>query len=180
MFTRNWYKAFGYAFRYGASNEETYKNTSNVNQYLNIPNQISLFNLGYNYDGYCFPSLHKVRTDLNGFAGVIFGTGTTAPTLDDYFLSGEMITTLIATSDVKNVHNDNGVEITALYTITNTGSEAITIGEVGLISNLHAYNSNHYSYKCLIERTVLDSPVTIPAGGVGQVTYTIRMNYPTA
>ena len=30
-----------------------------------------------------------------------------------------------------------------------------------------------------VERTVLETPVTIPAGGVGQVTYTIRMNYPT-
>lgn len=29
-----------------------------------------------------------------------------------------------------------------------------------------------------INRTVFDTPVTIAAGGVGQVTYTIRMNYP--
>ena len=40
-------------------------------------------------------------------------------------------------------------------------------------------NSIYTTYPYLIERTVLESPITIPAnGGVGQVTYKIRMDYP--
>lgn len=59
-------------------------------------------------------------------------------------------------------------------TITNNNETDITIGEVGIV-----YQTGS-SYSVLFERTVLESPITIPAGGVGQVTYTIRMNYPTA
>ena len=74
--------------------------------------------------------------------------------------------------------DESGLTITALYTITNTGSSAFTIGELGLIAA--TYTNVSTNSKCLVERTVLDTPVTIPAGGIGQVEYTITFNYPTA
>lgn len=112
------------------------------------------------------------------FAGVYFGTGTTPPTMDDYKLAGDVFTTHSTVASVTTVHEDTLSTVTALYNVCNTGTADVTIGEIGLVSTIYQ-GSSGLGYM-MIERTVLDEPVTIPAGGVGQVTYTIRMNYPTA
>lgn len=129
------------------------------------------------------PNMYKVRTSLSGDGGVIFGTNDTPATASDYKLSGEIISGITASvAKNKNVDAGNGVAtLSAIYTITNGNSDAITIKEVGLIANAYSSSGNASAeYKCLIERTVLNEPVTIPAGGVGQVVYTITLNYPTA
>ena len=110
--------------------------------------------------------------------GVYFGTGTTPPTMDDYKLTGDVFTSHSTVTSVTAVHEDASSTITAQYTVCNTGTADVTIGEIGLVSTIYQ-GSSGFGYM-MIERTVLDAPVTIPAGGVGQVTYTIRMNYPTA
>ena len=108
---------------------------------------------------------------------VVFGTGDVAPTKDDYCLSGDLITTISGTYAFTNTFDENGYTLEAIYTLTNTGTDSITIKEIAAIG-IGKYSSN-YSTACLWDRTVLDTPVTIPAGGVGQVAYTIRFNYPT-
>ena len=79
------------------------------------------------------------------------------------------------------VNDDSGGGTTATYTITNNGSEAVTIAEVAIMARIltDANGSNAAATLQLWERTVLDYPVTIPAGGIGQVTYTVRMDWPT-
>lgn len=104
--------------------------------------------------------------------GVVFGDGDKAPTEDDYWLSGNIITTLSGSGTVRKTKDDAGMTVTSSFLLTNSGTSDVTIKEVGYCS---AYNSG-----ALLDRTVLDEPLTIPAGGIGQVTYTIRMNYPTA
>lgn len=110
--------------------------------------------------------------------GVFFGDGTTLPTPNDYKLSGNVITTFTHTVvSITSTSNENGVSTTALYNITNTGSEPITISEIGLFSQWYrTSNQDYYAY--LIDRTLLEVPVTIDPNGIGQITYTIRMNYP--
>jgi hypothetical protein len=116
--------------------------------------------------------------------GVIFGTGTTPPSLDDYCFSGTAIDNL-TTSNVTLVRTnectENNSKISMEYTISNTTGADITIGEIGLLIPISAKktgsNSTYY-YSLLIERSVLDSPVTILAGGVGRVIYTLQMNFP--
>lgn len=116
--------------------------------------------------------------------GVLFGTGNTVATSDDYKLSGDVITGLSSanvTYTSEAVYDDNGVTLTTVYTISNTTGADLTIGEVGLVANFSTKVGQVYAakfYTLLYERTALDSPVTIPADGVGQVTYTICMNYP--
>lgn len=126
--------------------------------------------------------LNKLCTSQGEDAGVSFGTGNTPPSFDDYALSGDAVTSVSFTLMRQCEVDDNGCTLTCVYTITNTGSEDVTIGEVGIWGRYDYYYSsgNRRAVYPLIERTVLDTPVTIPAGGVGQVTYTIRMNYPTA
>jgi hypothetical protein len=180
MFLRNWDKALAFAMTgqdYASNIFYKSQDGSEMNFGGGTPNTLLI---GKNTDGASYASLHKVRTSYNSYGGVVFGTGTTPPTKDDYKLSGTLLTTFSYSAGVSYEYDDTGTTIRAIYTITNTGSNDITIGEIGLMSNMYDASSQVASRKGFIERTVLDTPVTIPAGGIGQVVYTIRINYPTA
>ena len=109
-----------------------------------------------------------------GKQGVVFGDGDTPPTLGDYKLSGNIITALSAVANVARSIENGVAKAIAVYTLTNNSNADVTIREIGAIT---CYNT---SSGYLVDRTVLDAPVTIPAGGIGQVVYTITFNYPTA
>lgn len=111
--------------------------------------------------------------NMSHISGVVFGSGTTAPVINDNQLESR-ISTISGTVNYSVNKDDNFYAIIISATITNTASDDITIAEVGL------YRNTTGNWGALVERTVLEAPVTIPAGGVGQITYTIRMNYPTA
>ncbi len=100
---------------------------------------------------------------------VVFGTGNTAPALEDYQLSGELVTqaSLSSTSN----QGTSTTRISRVYKVTNSGTEDLTIGEVGI---RYMLNGNYV----LIERTALDTPVTIAPGGVGYITYTLDFSLP--
>lgn len=109
---------------------------------------------------------------------VVIGTGTQEPTQDDYKLSGNMITGIASTVNATYSVDEDGVQITSIYTITNKNSEAITIGEIAYVGGCNYRSGGGDLLTTLFERTVLDTPVTIEPSGVGQVTYTIRVNAP--
>lgn len=180
MFTKNWYRAL--ALFLGSNNGEfgaktTYKMASgNSTEYTS-----RVFGVGFGATGQTSsytdgfgPSMKFVTTSGNG---VHFGTGTTEPIFDDYKLSGDVISAskFSYSAVLSSESDDEGISYTAEYTISNTDSDSFTIGEIGLFT----YATNNIGL-FMVERTVLDEPVTIPAGGVGRVTYTIRMEYPTA
>lgn len=109
--------------------------------------------------------------------GVSFGTGTTPATASDYCLESILGTTQISVtvpSAVTFSRGDTFDEYSVTFGITNITTEAITISEAGLTAMPFKGNPNHYA---LVDRTVLDTPVTIPAGQSKQITYTIRFNY---
>lgn len=103
---------------------------------------------------------------------VAFGDGDTPPTLDDYQLSGNHFTTY-ETTIANQVYPDSNKSV-SIYTITNTGTSAFTIKEIGLFVSPYS-NGNQMG---LVFREVLDSPVTIEPGGVGQVTLTLGVAIP--
>lgn len=123
-------------------------------------------------------------TSANGTNGVVFGTGNNAPTTDDYTLSGDFISGLsssnVTYTTERNYDVDTGERsYTVAYTIINTTGADITIGEVGLAgtaSRKYTSNSWYYYISVLYERTALETPITIPAGGIGRITYTISGN----
>lgn len=119
--------------------------------------------------------MSKSIADAN--LGIIIGTGDTPVTLDDHRLSGNMITAFAGSVVSSFTADENGATLTALCTITNSGSESITIREVGLLGKDKGTSSTSSTF--LVERTVLDVPLTIEPGNVGQLTYTIKLNYPT-
>lgn len=110
--------------------------------------------------------------------GVSFGNGTAKPTLEDYTYAGDLLTNYSHTYTQTIGSDEQGWFVKTVYTITNTGDEAFTISEVGLTCQYSSVGSYYRTY--LYERTLLDEPVTIEAGGVGVVTYIVRFDPPTA
>ena len=109
----------------------------------------------------------------------VFGTGTTAATASDYNLESRLTSTQISIatpSEVSFSQGDTYHEYSVSFGVTNITSETITISEVGLLAAPY-YASGSTTVYTLVDRTVLDTPVTIPAGQSKQITYTIRFNY---
>ena len=113
--------------------------------------------------------------------GVSFGTGTTPATASDYSLESILGTTQISVATPSSVsfsRVDTYEEYSVTFGVTNKTADAITISEVGLTAIPYSYSSSTNVLKyALVDRTVLDTPVTIPAGQSKQITYTIRFNY---
>lgn len=119
---------------------------------------------------------------VGSYPRVFFGTGNTAATIDDYKFVGDVVQNITYSYTNNSTYEDDGSSSTISfnYTVTNNNATEITIGEIGIFAEAvwmtaaNKYTHHHYMY----ERTALESPITIPAGGVGQVTYNIRMDYP--
>lgn len=114
--------------------------------------------------------------------GVYFGSGTTPATPDDYKLENPIATGLsvVAPAGVSFTRGDGYDEYSVTFGVTASADQVI-ITEIGLKSCSYTYiasgtQANTYNY-ALFDRTVLDEPITIPAGQSKQVTYTIRFNY---
>lgn len=177
MFTKNWYKAVA-SYVFDMNRKVSYTAMDGkTTQY--ISNSCTIDMVGGS-GGTSEPALRYLRPDWASSGGVLLGTGTTPATVDDCTMSGTPVSTYTYSTSLSITPDANGVTTTALYTITNTGSAAFTIGEIGLAADLTGNSGSALNYKALLERTVLDSPLTIEPGGVGQLTYTIRFNYPTA
>lgn len=155
---------------------------------------------------YSLEGKHAIATPFGGTAstiltkynsstgGVIFGDGTTPPTPDDYKLSGNIITGISGSRTRQSSVDELGDNNIFTFTLTNSNSTDITIREVGFLygTSLESrYLSSDSSTSLtqttlnvlmplLVNRIVLDEPITISAGGVGQVTVNLRFNYPTA
>lgn len=110
--------------------------------------------------------------------GVSFGTGTTPATLEDYKLESILGNTQISVSNPSAVSFSRGAtfdEYSVSFGVTNITDEAITISEVGLAAMPH--NDSSTNRIVLVDRTLLDTPVTIPANETKHIAYTIRFNY---
>ena len=167
MFTKNYYKGILKIHNPGGVTKYTgltgvEQTHAGYNDWMNLGGSIS--------------ATTARQTTFAGNGGTVLGTGTTPPTVDDYALSGELITGYTYMSSVSNEVHEDGQSITASYTITNDNDHPITIGEVGVIASFT--KNSAAAEKALLERTVLDAPITIAAGGVGQLTYTIRWYEP--
>lgn len=148
----------------------------------NTSSQTLPVNMGNNYQSYFISSMLRIpelmKKDsysakiINKTGGVSFGSGTAAPTEDDYTIDQVVFTASAGLSATATVTED-GNTFTGLYTIVNNSAESITIAEVGLFGTAPKGTSSYNLY--MIDRTLLEEPVTIPSGEVGKVTYTITV-----
>lgn len=168
MFTRVFYESLACNFSNSGPSNILIKNNVGDNQTVPYPQKFG--DIGALRSALATFCKVSKSTVFNG--GVAFGDGNTPVTVDDYQLSGNHLTAYTPSYDCKI--NEDLDEITWTYTITNNGTTAFTIKEIGVF-----ISASYNYYNALVLREVLDSPVTIEAGGVGQVTLKIKVNVPT-
>lgn len=114
-------------------------------------------------------------------AGIVIGRGTTPATEDDYDLE-DMITggvNLTKTEVTRGEDSPGDPWVQFKITVTNTGSEPLTVGEIGYRQHIGAYcipdNTNRNSDgPILLDRTVLNPPITIAPGDAGIIHYKLK------
>lgn len=90
---------------------------------------------------------------------IYLGTGNVTPTIDDYKLSGELITSLISQGQGTSANN-NSITFSAIA--TNNTESPVTIKEIGL----GGYVESSGTFQCvfLLTRDVLPTPITLNTG----------------
>lgn len=118
----------------------------------------------------------------NSQTGIYVGSGTTQPTENDNALENMITSGLTGSISQIQSFNDETQKYSLEITIalTNISSSDITVNELGLAQYLNASatkgdtTSGVSSYIFLIDRTVLDEAVTIPASGTKTIKYTLN------
>lgn len=125
------------------------------------------------------PTFDKITTLLSSYydSGVVLGTGDDEMSMDNYQLSGSIITGLKTTTAVYTAFDDNAASRMVEFTLSNTTSIDKTIKEVAYIDEVHSSDAGYRYY--MLDRTVLAEPLTIPSGGVGKLRYMIEIKMPT-
>lgn len=101
------------------------------------------------------------------------GTGTTNPTPSDYDL--ENVNTDIGCTIVNTSFSDNTNTKVYNVTFSNPTANDITINEIGMYGKMPYYNNGYKTGYVMLDRTVLNEPVTIPAGESRTLTYELTM-----
>lgn len=129
---------------------------------------------------------YRVRSNMSPFfqnISMVVGTGTTAPTSNDYALNNQ----------IKEIYNydtgwnaeysvgaNGGVVCTFTGKVKNTGSDPITITEVGLKKSLlhiaiNGSTTSETSDTILLTRDLLESPITLQEDETATITYTVTL-----
>lgn len=101
----------------------------------------------------------SISTGNFNFTGckIYLGTGNVTPTIDDYKLSGELVTGLTS-QEKSTAANNNSITFSAIA--TNNTESPVTIKEIGL----GGYFSGSTPFVVLLTRDVLATPVTLNVG----------------
>ena len=132
----------------------------------------------YSSSGYPYSSNVSVTTNATS-VGISIGSGNTAATENDINLESTITSGFTATV-MQNTYLDEDQNpcCELLLTITNTSGSTIVINEIGMKQNLYVaaaqYGTSMSTRVCLIDRTVLDTPVMVQAGGIAVVKYTLK------
>ena len=126
-----------------------------------------------------FPSSLTQSFALNAATrGISVGTGSTPASENDWNLENTITSGLTVTvaNMTSGVDSDGNPKITYQLSVTNTGSGAITISEIGYKQSIYGAKypgGTAGSRVCLLDRTVLETPLTLAAGDAGTITYTL-------
>lgn len=106
-----------------------------------------------NYDSTSIPTGNFTFTG----GQIYLGTGNVTPTIDDYKLSGELVTGLTSQKE-STTANNNSITFSAIA--TNNTESPVTIKEIGL----GGYSTGSTACVVLLTRDVLATPVTLNTG----------------
>lgn len=146
------------------------KNTSGSTKYLMV------------FDGW--PSSSSVSKGVvinsNNSPGIWVGSGSTPESESSYTLDSRITSGLTANNPTfgSGVDESGNPQMKLVIMLTNTSSSSITVAEIGFFQQIRLANSASGSSGTLetimLDRTLLDTPVTIPAGESAAITYTLK------
>lgn len=137
--------------------------------------------------GYAQPKLNKfpaARAETFNLSatgdGVSFGTdGTTVSELDTNLgatITSGINVSLTSRTLIRDINGNPAIKY--MFTITNTGSETLTIREVGYKQKVNVASSpllnDEIELICLLDRTVPETPLTIEPQDAGIVEYVLK------
>lgn len=169
MVTKNFLNALAMALQSGSNiGNLPVKNTTGLVKYLTG-----------NSPFYTSPT--KAVTTNADAAGISVGAGNTAATEEDFQLAEPLTSgiNLTLTETVYGADEPGYPYVQYKVTVTNTGSDPIAVKEICYKQTLNAakypgYATDAGNHICMLDRTVLDTPVTIAAGDAGIITYKLR------
>ena len=134
-----------------------------ISTYMDFPqirglsNDCNICTRGTNYNSTSIP------TGNFSFQGcqIYLGTGNVTPTIDDYKLSGELVTGLTSQGQ-RTTANNNSIRFSAIA--TNNTESPVTIKEIGLGGYYSSSGSSSTPIVVLLTRDVLATPVTLNTG----------------
>lgn len=171
MVTKNFLNVLGMVLQSGSLRGSLIMRTINGNtKYLNGANHLFL------------SSPTRAVTLVANDAGISVGTGSTAPTGYDWRLEATLTSGIsLSIAEIRYGTDSPGNPYVEYdITATNIGSEPVTIKEIGYKQKVRTtiypltYNGAGDEDVCLMDRTVLDTPVTIDPGDAGIITYKLR------
>lgn len=140
--------------------------------------------LGGNFNGFPYGPTKTVQINSLNNAGIYVGTGQTPATEEDYSLENKIASGLTpGTVTTRGGVDENGnpyIEYT--FMLSNTTANDIIIKEIGYYQNVSLASTiggSMSSEKILIDRTVLPTPVTVPANGEAVLRYTLKTVFPS-
>lgn len=137
----------------------------------------------YAHGVFSFPASRTEAFTLNAeAAGVSFGTGSTPATENDINLENTITSGIIVTLTSRIVSCDapGSPYVQYSFMVSNSLDAPLTIREVGYKQSVKCATTpgrtNSVDAVCLLDRTVLDAPLTIAAGDAGVLVYKLKTN----
>lgn len=118
----------------------------------------------------------NLSSSIGAQNGWLVGDGTVPPTADDYYLSGNVITSITVLSSTYKVSLEgNSYKATRTFIVQNKGSSDITIGEIAHFAGV-SYSTSSYCMAMMLRET-LPTPLTLSPGASGQIDVTITFPF---
>lgn len=148
------------------------------------------YHVGNFEQGYYPVSVNSYLATGTGLtSGIAVGSGTTPPTEDDYRIETPITSGLTFPNGVsvsnsplsfsKEVDANGNQTLNYYIILKNTSSESITISELAFTQNAKLVStrgtaSNLRVAAICLDRTLLDTPVTIAPGELGSIRYSLK------
>lgn len=114
----------------------------------------------------------------SGGVSVVFGSGTTAPTINDYRIESSVESSISKVqSAYQQINGTNYTESIHTIMVTNTSANSITISEVATYYQF--YQASSSITKTMLERWLLDTPATIASGDTKAIKVHFKFDYST-
>lgn len=116
--------------------------------------------------------------------GILLGTDGTTPTENDHDLKSQITSGIsAAVTSEQDVDSANNPYLKFTMVVNNNTSSDITIREIGYAQNVTVTTKkgtqSTTATSVLIDRTVLSTPITVPANGSAGIVYTLKTVMPT-